>query len=152
MHNSSRPSSRCTRHGLGRLVAVAHKITGARVSVGDEKIHGKEELGFLELIHSGGSNYIDDGGRRPSSGTSTRRRRIGRLAVLHGAASVLRLKTIETVSWAGLRSWGAGPAWWATARWVLSPIFFCSVSFLFCFIFYFQISNLVLLNYFAGLN
>jgi hypothetical protein len=28
--------------------------------------------------------------------------------------------------------------------------FFCSVSFLFCFIFCFQISNLVLLNYFAG--
>jgi hypothetical protein len=31
-----------------------------------------------------------------------------------------------------------------------SPIFFCSVSFLFCFIFSFQISNLVLLNHFAG--
>jgi hypothetical protein len=30
--------------------------------------------------------------------------------------------------------------------------FFCSVSFLFCFIFCFQISILVLLNHFAGLN
>jgi hypothetical protein len=49
----------------------------------------------------------------------------------------------ELKSWAGLMGYGQMSP---------PPIFFCSVSFLFCFIFYFQISNLVLLNYFAGLN
>jgi hypothetical protein len=96
--------------GLDREASVDLKrrrrsLTGARVLVGDERIHGEEELGFLELIHSGGSDYIDDGGRRPSSCALNRRRWIGCLAELHQAASTPRLKMIEMVSWLGC---GAG--------------------------------------------
>jgi hypothetical protein len=51
----------------------------------------------LGLIHCGGATFIDHWVRRPSSGASTRRRRIGRLAALHRAASCPRKKKVESV-------------------------------------------------------
>jgi hypothetical protein len=70
----------------GDLKRRRRTSAGARVSVGDEKNLGEEELGFLGLIHSGGTPFIGDGGRRSSSWVSGRRRRIGRSPVLHRAA------------------------------------------------------------------
>jgi hypothetical protein len=58
----------------------------ARVLVPARKLRKGEELGLLGLIHSGGTPFIDDRGRRPSSRASERRRRIGRSPVLHRAA------------------------------------------------------------------
>jgi hypothetical protein len=75
-------------------LATVRVSAGARVTVTPRNI-GEEELGFLELIHSGGSDFIDDGGRRPSSCASNRRRWIGCLAELHRAASAPRLKTMK---------------------------------------------------------
>jgi hypothetical protein len=58
----------------------------ARVSVGDEKNLGEEELGFLGLIHSGGTPFIGNRGRRSSSWASGGWRWTGHSPVLHRAA------------------------------------------------------------------
>jgi hypothetical protein len=78
-----------------------------------------------------------------------RRRRIGRLGELHRAASSPRKKTMPKRFSGWVTVAGVGPAL-GFGQVSSSPIFFCSVPFLFCFIFSFQISNLVLLNHFAG--
>jgi hypothetical protein len=43
MHMESRPSSRDTFHGLGRLVAAALKITKARVRRPLQRVSGKKK-------------------------------------------------------------------------------------------------------------
>jgi hypothetical protein len=60
-------------------------MAGARVSVPARNLGKGEELGLLGLIHSGGTPFIDDRGRRPSSRASKRRRRIEHSPVLHRA-------------------------------------------------------------------
>jgi hypothetical protein len=119
------PRRRSGAPGLGREASVDLKRwrqtpAGARVSVGDGKNLGEEELGFLELIHSGGSDFIDDGGRRPSSCTSSSRWWIGCLPELHRNASPGGKQRPKWYSdwatglwcWAGLMGYGG----WAAAR------------------------------------
>jgi hypothetical protein len=73
-------------------LATARGSAGARVSVSAKKLGEEEEIAVLRLIHGGGSGFIDVQGRRLSSGASTRRRRIGRLAALHRAAFQLEVE------------------------------------------------------------
>jgi hypothetical protein len=66
------------------------------------KLGEGEELGILGLIHGGGSYFIDDGGRWPSSRVSRRRRRIGCCPVLHRAACRPEVEDDRRGIWAGL--------------------------------------------------
>jgi hypothetical protein len=120
---------------------MATYFTVTRVSVGDERIHGEEELGFQDLIHSRGSDFIDVQGRRLSSGASEWRRWIERLQELHRAASQLeeeegrigKLRGLDWLpKWAGL----VGYDGWPAVRLVLffSTLFLLFIScFLFCY-------------------
>jgi hypothetical protein len=86
------PRRRSGAPGLGGEASVDLKRqwwspAGARVSVDNERNHGEEELGFLELIHNGGSDFIDNGERRPSSSALNHRWWIRCWEKLHWAAS-----------------------------------------------------------------
>jgi hypothetical protein len=96
--SSSIRLTRCTREswrsfraayrGLGMPAAAGLEITGTRVSVSCKETRGKGGTRAPRLIRSGGTLFITvGGGRRLPSWASTRRRRIGRLAALHRAAS-----------------------------------------------------------------
>jgi hypothetical protein len=148
-------SSKTSRRSLGCPGMVGTRGARARVSV-PAKISGKEErIELLELIHGGGLDFIDDGGRRPSSGASEWRRWIERLQELHRAACWPRKKKTEAVNCFGpvlVMGW-ADPWIGAGLRAGKSfPIFFL-LQFLF-FLLYFLccLSNLNLLFCFAGLN
>jgi hypothetical protein len=66
------------------------------------KLGEGEELGILGLIHGGGSYFIDDGGRWPSSRASRRRRWIWCCPVLHRAACRPEVEDDRRGIWAGL--------------------------------------------------
>jgi hypothetical protein len=130
-------SSEATQRRSGWSLATARGSAGARVSVPARKLREGEGIEILGLIHGGGSDFIDDGGWRPSSRASRRRRRIGCLQELHRAASQLEVEDDRRGKLGWTAGLGAGPAWasawWAAARF-LPPIYF----FLFPFsIFYF---------------
>jgi hypothetical protein len=66
------------------------------------KLREGEELGILGLVHGGGSYFVDDGGRWPSSQASKRQRRIGRSSVLHRAACHPEVEDDRRGIWVGL--------------------------------------------------
>jgi hypothetical protein len=56
-----------TRRRSGWSLATVRGSAGARVSVPARELGEGEGIEMLGLIHGGGSGFIDDGGRRPSS-------------------------------------------------------------------------------------
>jgi hypothetical protein len=71
---------------LGMPAAAALEHAGARVLGLHAEIREGEKLELLGFSHGGGSSFIDDGGLRPSSRTSSNQQWIGCLAELHRAA------------------------------------------------------------------
>jgi hypothetical protein len=137
-----RRSSGAPWHGSGWLQSTATGTAGARVSVTARNLGEEEELRLLGLIHCGGATFIDHGGRRPSSGASTKRRRIGRLQKLHRAASQLEVEDDRNgmVAWAGFdRGLGVGPAQLGFG--LVAVARFLSLLYFFLFLFSIFISN-----------
>jgi hypothetical protein len=91
--------------------------------------HGKgEELVILGLVHVGGSYFVDDGRRWPSSRASRRRRRIGHSPVLHRVACRPEVEDDRRGIWAGLiLGWSVGCG-------LVSPPSYFFLLFLFYFI------------------
>jgi hypothetical protein len=122
---------------------TARGLAGARVSVPVRKLGEEEGIEILGLIHGGGSLFIDALGRRLSSSTSRRRRRIGRCLALHRAVCLLEVEDDDGSKryrgcgaryWAGLTGYDG----WAAARLVFLSFFllyfFYFIScFLFCY-------------------
>jgi hypothetical protein len=105
-------SSGTTRRRSGWSLAMARGLAGARVLVPVRKLEEEEGIEILGLIHGGGSLFIDALGRRLSSSTSRRRRRIGRCPALHRAVCLLEVEDDDGSK--RYRGWaaelGIGPA------------------------------------------